>query len=57
MNKRFQRTTVCSAKGKYLFVYVYISLFLRSQHPEENGSPVIGYTLEWMIEGKFVEVE
>lgn len=26
------------------------------EHPEENGSPVIGYTLEWMIEGKFVEL-
>ena len=26
------------------------------QCPEENGTPVTGYTLEWMEDGTFVEV-
>ena len=27
-----------------------------SQNPTENGTPVTGYTLEWMEDGTFIEV-
>lgn len=32
------------------------AIFVSWECPEENGSPVTGYTLEWMEEGTFVEL-